>query len=66
MSKKTYALITAIAGGVALIASGVVTFLNPPHATAINSVIDIVQTATLEACLLFVSEEALKKSLLKK
>ena len=65
MSKKTYALVTAIVGGVALIASGVVTFLNPPHATAVNSVIDIMQTATLESCLLFVAEETFKKSLLK-
>lgn len=54
MKKKTYALITAIVGGLATIAVGVVTYLSPQYATAINSGIGIAATATLEICAGFV------------
>ena len=64
MSEKTLALITAIVGGLAAIASGVVTYINPAHASAINSAIDIVQTAAIEICILFTAKATSK--LLKK
>ena len=54
MKKKTYALITAIIGGVATIAVGIITFIDPQYATAINSGIGIAATAALEICAGFV------------
>jgi zinc transporter ZupT len=54
MKKKSYALITAIIGGVSTIAVGVVTYLNPAYAAAINSGIGIAATAALEICAGFV------------
>lgn len=54
MSKKTFALVTAIVGGISTITVGVVTFINPNYATAINSGIGIAATATLEICAGFV------------
>lgn len=54
MSKKTYALITAIVGGISTIAVGVVTFIQPQYATAINSGIGIGATAIVEICAGFI------------
>ena len=54
MKKKTYALITAVIGGVATIAVGIVTFIDPQYAAAINSGIGIAATAALEICAGFV------------
>lgn len=54
MKKKTYALITAIIGGAATIAVGIVTFMDPQYAIAINSGIGIAATAALEICAGFV------------
>lgn len=54
MSKKVYALTTAIIGGVSTIAVGLVTFFNPAYAAAINSGIGIAATAALEICAGFV------------
>lgn len=54
MKKKTYALITAIIGGVSTIAVGIVTFFNPHYATPINAGIGIAATAALEICAGFV------------
>lgn len=54
MKKKTYALITAIIGGAATIAVGIVTFIDPQYAIAINSGIGIAATAALEICAGFV------------
>lgn len=54
MKKKTYALITAIIGGAATIVVGIVTFIDPQYAIAINSGIGIAATAALEICAGFV------------
>ena len=56
MKKKTYALITAIIGGAATIAVGIVTFMDPQYAIAINSGIGIAATAALEICAGFVEK----------
>lgn len=54
MSKKTYALVTSIIGGVATIAMAIVTFCQPHYAVAIVASIGIVNTATSEVLNLFV------------
>jgi hypothetical protein len=54
MSKRVYALITAIIGGLATIATGVVSFLQPAYTPAIISAIGVGATAILEICNLFV------------
>lgn len=48
------ALIIGCVGGVATIATAVVTYINPKHATKIVSAIGIVATATVEVVRLFV------------
>ena len=53
MSKKVFNLVVGISGGVATIASAVVTYLNPAYATAIVGSIGIVETAVVEICSLF-------------
>lgn len=50
MSEKTFKLVTAIVGGVETIAIGVVTYLAPEGATAINASIVIAGTAIIEIC----------------
>lgn len=57
MSKKVYNLVVAIVGGVSTIAIGVVTFINPAYAVAINSSIGIGATAAIEICGQFVKAE---------
>jgi hypothetical protein len=57
MSKKVYNLVVAIIGGVSTIAVGVVTFINPAYAVAINASIGIGATAAVEICGQFVKAE---------
>ena len=56
MSKKTFTLVSAIVGGVATIASAVVTFINPAYSPAIVASIGIVATAAVDVCAQFVKE----------
>lgn len=56
MKEKTFKLITAIVGGVETIAVGVITFVNPAYAAAINGGVVIAGTAIIEICNLFVKE----------
>lgn len=57
MKKKTFNLVVGITGGVATIASAVVTFLSPAYAVQIVAGIGIASTAVSEACALFIKEE---------
>ena len=57
MTDKTFELITAIVGGVEAIAVGIVTYINPVAAAAINASIVIAGTAIVEICGQFVKEE---------
>lgn len=57
MSKKTYALVQGIVGGVAAISSAVVTFIQPAYAAAIVAAIGIGATAAGEICALFIKED---------
>lgn len=57
MSERTFKLVTAIVGGVETIAVGVVTYLNPGGAAAINASIVIAGTAIIEICNQFVKTE---------
>lgn len=57
MNKKVYNLVVAIIGGVSTIAVGVVTFINPAYAVAINASIGIAATAAVEICGNFVKVE---------
>ena len=56
MTKKTYALIQGVVGGLATIAQAIVVFVNPLYAVAIVAAIGIVATAANEVCALFVRE----------
>ena len=57
MSKKVFALISGIVGGLQTIGVAVVTYTSPEHATAINSSIVIAGAAIIEICNLFVKPE---------
>lgn len=57
MKKKTFNLICGVTGGVATIASAVVTFFQPAYAVQIVAAIGIVSTAVTEVCSLFVKAE---------
>ena len=58
MSKKVFALVAGIIGGVQAIAIALVTFLVPaPVSVAVNSAIVIGCTAVTEICNLFVKPE---------
>ena len=57
MKKKTFNLIVGVTGGVAAIASAVVTFIQPVYAVQIVAAIGIVSTAVTEVCSLFVKVE---------
>lgn len=57
MKKKTFNLIAGVTGGVATIASAVVTFLQPSYAVQIVAATGIVSTAVTEVCSLFVKAE---------
>lgn len=56
MSKKVFALVSGIIGGLQTIGVAVVTYTNPSYAAAINSAIVIAGTAAIEICNLFVKE----------
>lgn len=57
MSKKMFNLIVGVSGGVAAIASAVVTHFQPAYATAIVGAIGIAEAAAVEICSLFVEKE---------
>lgn len=57
MSKKIYALISAIVGGCATIAIAIVTFCAPAYATAIVAAIGVGATAVNEILQLFVKAD---------
>lgn len=56
MTKKMFALVSGIIGGLQAIGVAVVTYASPEYATAINSAIVIAGTAIIECCNLFVKE----------
>lgn len=58
MSKRAFNLVVGVSGGVAAIASAVVTYIQPAYATAIVAAIGIAETAVVEICSLFVKPEA--------
>ncbi len=60
MSKKVFALVSGIIGGLQTIGVAIVTYKNPEYATAINSSIVIAGAAIIEICNLFVSTEVKK------
>ncbi len=57
MSKKVFNLVVGVSGGVAAIASAVVTYIQPAYATAIVAAIGVAETAAVEICSLFVDKE---------
>lgn len=57
MSKKTFNLVVGVAGGVCVIASAVVTYMQPAYAVQIVAAIGIGSTAVTEICSLFVKAE---------
>jgi hypothetical protein len=57
MSKKTFALVSGIIGGLQTIGVAIVTYSQPAYATAINSAIVIAGAAVIEICNLFVKAE---------
>ena len=57
MSKKVYALIVGITGGVTAIASALVSFFQPNYTPAIVGAIGIAGTAVIEICSLFTKEK---------
>jgi hypothetical protein len=61
MSKRTFELITTISGSLAAIAIGLVTFFKPQYATAINSSIEIAETAIVAICGNFVDPTKIEK-----
>ena len=50
MDKRTFELITIISGAVSAIAIGLVTYFKPQYATAINSSIEIAESALVAIC----------------
>jgi len=60
MSKKMYALVSGIIGGIGAIASAIVSYTDPAQATAILAAIPIAITAANEIMMLFVEPEAKK------
>ena len=57
MSKRTFALVSGIVGGLQTVLVAVVTYTQPAYATAINSAIVIAGAAVIEICNLFVKTE---------
>lgn len=57
MSKKMFALVSGIIGGLQTIGVAIVTYTSPEYATAINSAIVIAGAAAIEICNLFVKAE---------
>ena len=61
MSKKTFELIVTISGAVSAVAIGLVTYFKPQYATAINSSIEIAETAIVAICGNFVDPNKIAK-----
>ena len=57
MSKKMFALVSGIVGGLQTIGVAVVTYTQPEYATAINSAIVIAGAAIIEICNLFTTSD---------
>lgn len=57
MSKKTYALVSTITSAVAAVAAGLVSYFNPPYASAINASIPVAEGAIIAICGNFVKNE---------
>lgn len=57
MKKKTFNLVAGVTGGVAAIASAVVTFAQPVYAAQTVAAIGVASTAVTEVCSLFVKAE---------
>lgn len=57
MKKRTFNLIVGITGGVAAVASAVVTYISPSFAVPTVAAIGIASTAVTEICSLFVKSE---------
>lgn len=57
MSKRVFALVSGIIGGLQTIGVAIVTYTSPDYATAINSAIVIAGAAAIEICNLFVTVE---------
>lgn len=57
MSKKVFALVSGIVGGLETIGVACVTYMAPENATAINSAIAIAGTAIITICTKFVQAE---------
>lgn len=58
MSKKVFALVSGIVGALQAAGVALVTYVGPEYSAAMNSAIVIVGTAIIEACNLFVKEQA--------
>ena len=59
MSKKIFALVSGIVGGLQTIGVAVVTYTHPEYATAINSAIVIAGAAIIEICNLFTTSDSM-------
>ena len=57
MSKKMFALVSGVVGGLQTIGVAIVTYTSPEYAAAINSAIVIAGTAVIEICNLFTGEQ---------
>ena len=57
MKKKTFELIVGVVGGLAAIASAVVTYFQPAYAVQIVAAIGVASTAITEICSLFIKPE---------
>ena len=57
MSKKTFNLVVGVTGGVAAIASAIITFVQPAFAPAIVGCVGIVETAIVECVSLFLDKD---------
>ena len=57
MSKKMYNLIVGVTGGIATIATAVVTYFNPTYAVQTVAAIGVGETAVIEIVSLFVKKE---------
>ena len=59
MSKKMFALVSGIVGGLQTIGVAVVTYTHTEYATAINSAIVIAGSAIIEICNLFTTSDSM-------
>lgn len=57
MSKRVYALVVGVSGGVCAIAGSIVSYLQPSYTPAIVGSIGIIETAVAEICTLFLKKE---------